>query len=345
MKTIESLVRKNIQSLKPYTSAREEFAGKASIYLDANENPYGDGLNRYPDPYHRELKSLIAQQKGLSSNQIVIGNGSDELLDLIIRVFCEPGKDNVIITPPTFGIYKVLGNTNNVEVRESPLDNEFQLNPEDIIRKVDDQTKLVFLCSPNNPSGNLMHNFSIERLLTELDCIVVIDEAYIDFAARKSWTQNLGKYPNLIVTQTLSKAMAHAGIRVGFSFSSVEITAYIDKIRLPYNLNSLSQQKALEVLSNPGIYKEYVEAILAERKGLGEALNSLPFVQKVFPTDANFFMVQFEEATTVYNYLVSEGIIVRNFSRAPECPECMRITVGTPQENKKLITSLQKITL
>ena len=343
MKSLEKLVRKNIQSLKPYTSAREEFAGTASVYLDANENPYGtNGLNRYPDPYNRELKAVVAEQTNLSLDQIVIGNGSDELLDLIMRVFCEPGKDNVIITPPTFGIYKVLANTNNVEVREAPLNENWQIQPEEIIRQADENTKLVFLCSPNNPTGNLMNTYSIERILTALNCLVVIDEAYIDFASQESWIKKLNQYPNLIVTQTLSKAKALAGIRVGFSFSSKEIAAYIDKIRLPYNMNTLSQQKALEVLSNPAPYSDFIKSILKERTGLGEALNSLPFVKKIFPTDANFFLVQFEDATAVYNYLLEESIIVRNFSNAPGCSQCMRITVGTPDENKKLIESLQK---
>lgn len=343
MKSLEKLIRKNIQLLKPYTSAREEFAGTASVNLDANENPYGDGLNRYPDPYHRELKSLVAKQNKLSPDQIVIGNGSDELLDLIMRVFCEPGKDNVIITPPTFGIYKVLANTNNIEIKESPLDTDWQIQPEDIIQQVDENTKIVFLCSPNNPTGNLMNTASIEKILAELNCIVVIDEAYIDFANQESWMNKLNEYPNLIVTQTLSKAKAHAAIRVGFCFSSKEITSYVDKIRLPYNLNTLSQQKALEVLSNPGPYNEFVDSILLERVELGEALTGLSFVKKVYPTDANFFLVQFDDADAVYKHLVEESIIVRNFSHAPGCSQCMRITVGTPDENKTLIKSLQKI--
>lgn len=344
MKPLETLVRKNIQLLKPYTSAREEFAGTASVYLDANENPYGDGLNRYPDPYQRELKALVANQNNLSADQIVIGNGSDELLDLIVRVFCEPGKDNVIITPPTFGIYNVLAKTNNVGVRESPLDSKWQIWPEDIIQQADENTKLVFLCSPNNPTGNLMSTSSIEKILTELNCIVVIDEAYIDFTHQESWVTKLSQYPNLIVTQTLSKAKAHAAIRIGFSFSSKAIAAYIDKIRLPYNLNSLSQQKALEVLSNSKPYNAFIENVLKERVGLGEALASLPFVKKVFPTDANFFLVQFNDAHAVYSYLINKSIIVRNISSASGCSQCMRITVGTPDENKKLIYSLQNLT-
>jgi histidinol-phosphate aminotransferase len=317
--------------------------GTASIYLDANENPFGDGLNRYPDPYHLELKALVAKQKGLVETQIAAGNGSDELLDLIMRVFCTPRKDNVIITPPTFGIYKVLANTNDVEVRESPLDESFQLNPKEIKELADENTKLVFICSPNNPTGNLMNITSVEKLLAELNCVVVIDEAYIDFTGQESWIKRLDEYPNLIVTQTLSKAKAHAAIRLGLCFASPEIISYINKIRLPYNLNTLSQQKAVEVLSNPEPYQKYVEAILSERKGFGETFASLLCVKKVFPTDANFFLVQFENAKVVYKHLVDYGIIVRNVSKNNRCSQCLRITVGTPDENKKLINRLQNL--
>jgi len=343
MKSIESLVRKNVLALKPYASARSQYDGIASVYLDANENPYNNGLNRYPDPQQRELKKIIADRNSLSAEQIVLGNGSDELLDIIIRVFCEPSKDNVIITPPTFGIYKVLAATNNVEVREAPLNAKFELNTDDIINLVDDQTKLIFICSPNNPTGNLIDKASIKQLL-KLNCIIIIDEAYIDFSEEESWSFSLHQYPNLIVCQTLSKAWGHAGIRVGMCFASIQINSYLNKIRLPYNLNFLSQQKAIEVLSSSNQYKVDVKAIIKEREKLLEALVLLPIVKQVFPSDANFFLVKFTNALEVYNFLVKEGIIIRNFSQAKGCEESMRISVGTPLENQKLISSLQKLT-
>ncbi len=339
---INSLVRKNIRGLVPYASAREQFDGKASIYLDANENPYENGVNRYPDPQQKELKKLIAKRNGVSTNQITIGNGSDELLDMIMRVFCEPGKDNVIITPPTFGIYKVLANTNNVEVREAPLTDEFGLNVSSITNLIDDRTKLIFICSPNNPTGNLMEVTTIKTLL-KLNCLIIIDEAYIDFANQESWVNSFTKYPNLIITQTLSKAWAQAGIRLGMSFSSKEIATNLDKIRLPYNINALSQQKAIEVLSNPTSFKRDVQSIKREKILLEVALKSLKIVTKIYPSDANFFLIKFTNAQKVYDRLASKGIILRNFSKAKGCTNCLRISVGTAEESEELIQNLKKI--
>ncbi len=339
---INTLVRKNIRDLLPYASAREQYNGQASIYLDANENPFKNGLNRYPDPQQKALKNVIAQRNKVEATQIVLGNGSDELLDMIMRIFCEPRIDNVIITPPTFGIYKVLANTNNVELREAPLSNQFELNTSAIINLVDEQTKLIFICSPNNPTGNLMDEAAI-KLLLKLNCLVVIDEAYIDFTNKESWISSLDKYPNLIVTQTLSKAWAHAGIRLGMSFSSKEIAANLNKIRLPYNINALSQQKAMDVLFNPAVFKRDVQAIKKEKAVLEEALNQLPIVEKVYPSDANFFLVKFKNASSIYTQLAAQGIILRNFLKTKGCKGCLRISVGTPQENKTLIKNLQSI--
>jgi len=339
---INTLIRKNIRDLLPYASAREQFDGKASIYLDANENPFENGVNRYPDPQQKQLKKLIAQRNKVEATQIVLGNGSDELLDMIMRVFCEPSVDNVIITPPTFGIYKVLANTNNVEVREADLTDEFELNVSSITNLIDANTKLIFICSPNNPTGNLMEATTIKALL-KFNCLIVIDEAYIDFSNQESWISSLDKYPNLIITQTLSKAWAHAGIRLGMSFSSKEIAANLNKIRLPYNINALSQQKAMDVLSNPAVFKRDVQAIKKEKEVLQEALNQLPIIEKVHPSDANFFLVKFKNASNIYAQLAVQGIILRNFSKAKGCTNCLRISVGTSEENEALIKNLQII--
>ncbi len=339
---INKLVRKNIRELTPYASAREQFAGKANIYLDANENPNENGSNRYPDPQQKELKNLISQRNEIATNQIMLGNGSDELLDLIVRVFCEPANDNIIITPPTFGIYRVVAKTNNIEVKEAPLTDDFELDIKVILDLVDDKTKVIFLCSPNNPTGNLLNTESIKKLL-KLNCIIVIDEAYIEFTNQESWSKSLDKNPNLIVTKTLSKAWAQAGIRVGISFSSEKITTYLDKIRLPYNLNELSQQRAIEVLSNTSQILQDVEAINKEKAYLLGAYNELKIVQKVYLSDANFFLIKFINAAKVYEQLANQGIITRDFSNVKGCEESLRISVGTPVENKLLIECLQKI--
>ncbi len=337
---INSLVRKNIQELTPYASAREQFLGKASIYLDANENPFLNGLNRYPDPQQKELKNLISFRNKVAPNQIVLGNGSDELLDLIMRVFCEPATDNIIITPPTFGIYKVLANANNVEVKEAPLTNDFELDTNVILGLVNDKTKIIFICSPNNPTGNLIDINSIKKLLP-LNCIIVIDEAYIDFTKQESWISSLPTNPNLIILQTFSKAWAMAGIRIGMSFSSPEIAQNINKVRLPYNVNLLSQQKAVAAFENTSIISENLQAIKDEKQDLWQSLNSLSVVVKVYPSDANFFLVKFRKAKEVYTQLAQKGIVVRDFSRTKGCEECLRISVGTPEENKSLIGYLK----
>jgi len=339
---INSLVRKNIQELTPYASAREQFLGKASIYLDANENPFANGLNRYPDPEQKDLKRLISKRNMVAPSQIVLGNGSDELLDLIMRVFCEPAKDNIIITPPTFGIYKVLANANNVEAREAPLTNGFELDTTAMLDLVDNKTKVIYICSPNNPTGNLMDINSIKKLLA-LNCIIVIDEAYIDFTEQKSWTNTLPTNPNLIILQTFSKAWAMAGIRIGMSFSSPEIAQNINKIRLPYNVNSLSQQKAIEAFENTSIIDENLQAIKNEKRHLWQSLSSLSMVDKIYPSDANFFLVRFKKAKEIYTQLAHKGIVVRDFSSIKGCEECLRISVGTPAENKTLIETLQII--
>ena len=323
---INKLVRKNIQELMPYVSAREEFTGNGNIYLDANENPYENNVNRYPDPQQK-----VSKRDKIDADQIVLGNGSDEILDLIVRVFCEPSVDNIIITPPTFGIYKLIAKTNNIEAKEAPLTDDFELDTGLILDLVDDKTKVIFICSPNNPTGNLLDVESIKKLLA-LNCIIVIDEAYIEFTNQESWNKSLSSYPNLIVTQTLSKAWAHAGIRVGMSFSSKKLAALLDKIRLPYNLNALSQNRAIEILSNPSNFTQNVEAINKDKEYLLKAYSELNIVRKVHPSDANFFLVKFINAAKVYKQLIGQGIITRSFSK-----------VKGPKENRALIKSLQNI--
>ncbi|MCB0474669.1 MAG: histidinol-phosphate transaminase [Flavobacteriaceae bacterium] len=342
---IQTLVRENVKRMKPYSSARDEFKDfkKDMIFLDANENPFNNGVNRYPDPQQRDLKSVLAGQKGVSQEQILLGNGSDEVLDLIYRAFCEPGTDNVITLPPTYGMYKVLAETNAIENREIFLTADFQPDLPAIVKAIDQHTKLLFICSPNNPTGNSFDTTSIEKLLELFHGLVVIDEAYIDFSSRESWLKRLQEFPNLIVTQTLSKAYGMAGIRLGICYASNEIIAVLNKIKPPYNVNQLSQQKALErVLDTNSIVNETI-SILEEKNILLKVLVEIKFIKKIYPSDANFILVKVDDATKRYDQLLAKGIVIRNRTTQPLCENTLRFTIGTPAENKSLIKALKEL--
>jgi len=342
---LQNLVRANVQKLQPYSSARDEYkaSGTEMIFLDANENPFENGVNRYPDPLQRDLKSALAELKIVNQEQILFGNGSDEVLDLIFRAFCEPGVDNVITLPPTYGMYKVLAGINNIENREVLLTEEFQLDIKSILKSVDEQTKLLFICSPNNPTGNAFDARDIKTILENFNGIVVIDEAYIDFSSYETWIGFLDLYPNLIVTQTLSKAYGMAGIRLGVCYASAAIISVLNKIKPPYNVNELTQQKALErVLAVDEVFDE-VESILEERNRLMIALQEIKFIKEIFPTDANFILVKVDDANERYQELIEKGIVIRNRTTQPLCENTLRFTIGTSEENKKLIEALKEI--
>ena len=342
---LQNLVRANIQKLQPYSSARDEYkaSGTEMIFLDANENPFENGVNRYPDPQQRDLKSALAKLKNVNQEQILLGNGSDEVLDLIFRAFCEPGVDNVITLPPTYGMYKVLAEINNIKNREVLLTEEFQLDVKSILKSVDEQTKLLFICSPNNPTGNAFDARAIKALLENFNGIVVIDEAYIDFSSYETWIGFLDLYPNLIITQTLSKAYGMAGIRLGVCYASSAIISVLNKIKPPYNVNELTQQKALErVLAVDEVFDE-VESILEERNRLMIALQEIKFIKEIYPTDANFVLVKVDDANERYQELIEKGIVIRNRTTQPLCENTLRFTIGTSVENKKLIEALKEI--
>ncbi len=342
---IQDLIRDNIKALKPYSSARDEYKDASSnmVFLDANENPYNNGVNRYPDPQQSNLKNVLAQQKGISKNNILLGNGSDEVLDLILRVFCEPNKDKIITLPPTYGMYEVLANVNAVDVIKINLSESFQPKVDHILNSADQYSKILFLCSPNNPSGNSFNIKNVERLLLNFNGIVVIDEAYIDFSDQKSWLSRLEEFPNLIITQTLSKAYGLAGIRLGICFASKEIISVLNKIKPPYNINELTQQKALERLSIPEDVKNEIQNILQQRNWLAEKLKNIAFVEIIYPSDANFVLVKVDNAIKRYDQLIQKGIVVRNRTNQPGCENCLRFTIGTKTENEKLITTLKTL--
>lgn len=342
---IQDLIRDNIKALKPYSSARDEYKDASSnmVFLDANENPYNNGVNRYPDPQQSNLKNVLAQQKGISKDNILLGNGSDEVLDLILRVFCEPNKDKIITLPPTYGMYEVLANVNAVDVIKINLSESFQPKVDDILNSADQYSKILFLCSPNNPSGNSFNIKNVERLLLNFNGIVVIDEAYIDFSDQKSWLNRLEEFPNLIITQTLSKAYGLAGIRLGICFASKEIISVLNKIKPPYNINELTQQKALERLSIPEDVKNEIQNILQQRNWLAEKLKNIAFVEIIYPSDANFVLVKVDNAIKRYDQLIQKGIVVRNRTNQPGCENCLRFTIGTKTENEKLITTLKTL--
>ena len=342
---IESLVRENIKAMSAYSSARDEFTDFEDdmVFLDANENPYETQVNRYPDPQQINLKTQLSAVKRVPIDQILLGNGSDEVLDLIFRAFCEPNRDNVITIPPTYGMYKVLANTNAIENREVLLTASFQLDVTEILKSVDDKTKLIFICSPNNPTGNLIALEAIENILKNFNGLVVIDEAYIDFADAESWTTKLQEYPNLIITQTLSKAFGMAGIRLGMCFASVEIIKILKKIKPPYNVNVLTQQVALKRILNEGDVQREVDSIVNERKLLVEKLINIPFIKKLYPSDANFILAKVDDANKRYKQLIEKGIVIRNRSNQPLCENTLRFTVGTTSENETLMNVLSKL--
>ena len=344
MRTLKELTRPNVWALKPYSSARDEYSGaEASVFLDANENPYNTPNNRYPDPLQRELKTLIAAQKGVKVENIFLGNGSDEAIDLIFRAFCQPGVDNVVAIDPTYGMYKVCADVNDVEYRPMLLDVYYQFKASSLLSAIDENTKAMFICSPNNPTGNSLCRKEIDALLNKFDGLVVVDEAYIDFAEAPSLLADLDKYPNLIVLQTFSKAWGCAAIRLGMAFASPEIIAIFNKIKYPYNVNLLTQQAAIQLMQQPEQIKAWVNTLLEERSRVMNEIEQMPCCIRVFPTDANFFLAKVYEATAIYNYLVSEGIIVRNRTNVALCKDCLRITIGTKEENDALLEALRKI--
>ena len=342
---LNKLIRNNIQQMKPYSSARDEYKDLKTdmVFLDANENPFDSSLNRYPDPQQTALKALISDQKEVALDQILLGNGSDEVLDLIFRAFCEPNQDSILTLPPTYGMYDVLANLNAIENIQVSLSSDFQLEVDTILAAIQPQTKLLFICSPNNPSGNTVDRRAIERILKSFEGLVVIDEAYIDFTEENSWTQFLNVYPNLIVTQTLSKAYGLAGIRLGICYASKEIIAVLNKIKPPYNINTLTQDAALKALENTRSVEAQVETLLKERSRLIDAFKLIPFVIKIYPTEANFILIKVDDANKRYNEFINNGVVVRNRSSQLHCKNCLRITVGTPAENAQLLTLLKTL--
>ena len=345
MKPLQELTRPNIWALKPYSSARDEYSGKtASVFLDANENPYNAPNNRYPDPLQKELKALIAPVKKVKPEQIFLGNGSDEAIDLLFRAFCRPGIDNVVAIHPTYGMYQVCADINDVEYRKVLLDEKFQFKAEDLLRASDENTKLIFLCSPNNPTGNNLDAKEIITLLREFQGIVIVDEAYIDFSTQPSFIGILDEYPNLVILQTFSKAWGCAAIRLGMAFASPDIIGIFSKIKYPYNINLLTQQEALRMMQRHYEVQRWISTLLEERARLIQAFTQLPCCKKVFPTDANFFLTRVSNAKAIYDYLVDQGIIVRNRSNITRCEDCLRITVGTRPENDALLEALRKYT-
>ena len=339
---LENLIRENVKKMSPYSSARDEFEQftKQMIYLDANENPFTNGINRYPDPHHRELKAIIADKNNVSKDNIILGNGSDEVLDLIFRAFCEPNRDNIITLPPTYGMYGVLADINAVQNREVLLNEEFQPNVDAILNAVDVNTKIIFLCSPNNPTGNSFTDSSVIKILNQFKGLVVLDEAYIDFTEDESWLSVLNDFPNLIITQTLSKAYAMAGLRVGILYASREIITILNKIKPPYNINELSQETAIKKL-NQSTMPAQVKKIITERKRLEIALSRCSFIKKVFPSEANFILIKVDDANFRYQQFLENGVVVRNRSNQPLCENCLRISVGTKEETEQIIELLK----
>jgi histidinol-phosphate aminotransferase len=343
MKSLEALTRPNIWSLAPYSSARNEYAGReARVFLDANENPYNQPFNRYPDPLQLELKAAISKVKGIPAENIFLGNGSDEAIDLPYRCFCEPGKDNVVAIEPTYGMYKVCADINNVEYRPVLLDEHYQITAEQLLAATDAHTKLIWLCTPNNPTGNCLKREEVVKVIEGFEGLVIVDEAYSDFSSQKPFRSELAKYPNLIVLNTMSKAWGCAAIRLGMAFASKEIIHIFNKVKYPYNVNLLTQQQALEALKDPYEVDNWVKVLLQERSRMMDAFEILPICEKVYPTDANFFLAKMTDATAIYNYLVDQGIIVRNRHRVQLCQNCLRITIGTKTENSELIAALRQ---
>lgn len=342
--SLENILRKNIQELKPYTSARHEFTGSASVFLDANENafgsPFDENYNRYPDPLQWQLKFQLAKIKGVPAENIAIGNGSDELIDLLFRICCNPSIDNVIICPPTYGMYSVNAAINDVAVQQVPLTDTFQLNIEGIIKAINENTKLIFICSPNNPTGNSINKSDVKILLQQFNGLVVVDEAYINYSKQTSFIQLLTEYPNLVVLQTLSKAWGLAALRLGLCYASMQIIDIINKVKPPYNINAASQKIALTALNQLDLVNEWIRITIQEREQLIKSLKQFSFVEKIYPSDANFILIKVSNANHLYEFLTSRGIVVRNRTKEIGCTNCLRITIGTPDENEILLQSL-----
>ncbi len=341
---LNKIIRPIIKELKPYSSARDEFTGKAEVYLDANENPFETGLNRYPDPFQQKLKGKISKIKNIPTNSILLGNGSDEVIDLIFRAFCEPGKDEVIILPPTYGMYQVCADINHIETNKISLTKDFEIDETLLFKGISENTKIIWICSPNNPTGNTMDPLVIKNILNSFSGIVVIDEAYIDFSSSQSWIDFLDFHPNLFIIQTLSKAWGLAGLRLGMGFASKQIIAILNKIKPPYNINSLTQEKALEAIGYLEEKNNAVDTILNEKVKLIENIKLIERVKYIYPSDTNFILVKINNATNIYNELVERSIIVRNRSNVSLCEDCLRITVGDSTENKKLLDAIKEIT-
>jgi histidinol-phosphate aminotransferase len=341
---VNKLVRENIKEMVPYSSARDEFHGEAKVFIDANENSLGSPLlkwyNRYPDPHQQKLKAKISAIKGIAPENIFLGNGSDEAIDILFRAFCEPGRDNVIVCPPTYGMYEVSARINNIDVKKVQMTPDFQLHLAGLEEAIDLHTKIIWLCSPNNPSGNALHREDIEMVLNNFDGLVVIDEAYINFSRQRSFIPDLIDYPNLVILQTLSKAWGLAALRVGMAFASAGIIDIMNKIKPPYNINEPSQELASQALEEVEQVNEMIRIIVAERKRLETELKTIPLVETIYPSDANFLLVKVEQARKLYEYLLEKGIVVRDRSTTPGCAGCLRITVGTPKENDVLLRAL-----
>ena len=343
MKTLQQLTRKNIWDLAPYSSARNEYAGReARVFLDANENPYNQPFNRYPDPLQLELKAALSKVKGVPAENIFLGNGSDEAIDLPYRCFCNPGVDNVVAIEPTYGMYKVCADINDTEYCTVLLDEQYQTTAEKLLAATDEHTKIIWLCTPNNPTGNCLNRDEVIKVIEGFEGLVIVDEAYSDFSTQKPLRTELAKYPNLIVLNTMSKAWGCAAIRLGMAFASEEIITIFNKVKYPYNVNQLTQQQALEALKDPFEVDNWVKILLQERTRMMDAFEMLPICHKVYPTDANFFLAKMTDATKIYNYLVDKGIIVRNRNRVQLCQNCLRITIGTKTENSELIAALRQ---
>ena len=343
MKPLEQLVRKNIWSLAPYSSARDEYSGKeAHVFLDANENPYNAPYNRYPDPLQREVKAMLSKVKGVPAENIFLGNGSDEAIDLPYRIFCNPGCDNVVAIAPTYGMYKVCADINDVEYRTVLLDDNHDFKAADLLAACDEHTKIIWLCSPNNPTGNSLNRDEILKTIEGFEGIVIVDEAYIDFAQQQSLRQELPTHTNLIILQTMSKAWGSAAIRLGMAFASKDIIHIYNKVKYPYNVNQLTQLQALEMLKDPFEIDKYVKMLLAERTRLMQAFQELPICEQIYKTDANFFLARVTDANAIYNYLVDRGVIVRNRHKIQLCQNCLRITIGTRTENNELLSALRQ---
>jgi len=343
MKPLQELVRPNIWALAPYSSARNEYAGReARVFLDANENPYNQPFNRYPDPLQLELKEALSKVKGVPAENIFLGNGSDEPIDLAYRCFCQPGIDNVVAIEPTYGMYKVCADINDTEYRPILLDEHYQITAEKLLAAVDEHTKIIWLCSPNNPTGNSLRREEIVKVIEGFEGIVIVDEAYSDFSAVTPLRSELSQYPNLIVLNTMSKAWGCAAIRLGMAFASKEIIAIYNKVKYPYNVNQLTQKQALEALKDPYEVDNWVKILLQERGRMVDAFALLPICEKVYPTDANFFLAKMTDAQKIYDYLVDRGIIIRNRNRVQLCKDCLRITIGTKTENNELLAALRQ---